>query len=537
MNRLFRGLAAGLLLVLPVLASLHGAADEPPAVPPVPGGTWKVMLPGLRGAGSQPVWLLKIDSKDDAWTGKVLASGVSGDGRRWPKAEVEKVSVAKEALRFTLKAPDLTLPCEVRLVKGADKLFGETSLRGEFTPIELERTTLTTLEPFDQARESLATLKPGAEVTLVALSLLGAAEEHKVKPAEARSWAEKAVKSAELYGPGWHRETLINVAEALVRQKGYETVGLPYAQRAERMLGPKEPPAVQKRVLEVLATALEKAGKEEDAKLVQARLKKLDFSVKLAAYPGRTSKSDRVVLIEEFTGAGCKECVASDQAADALAKTFKGGEVVVLRYHLNAPESDPLAGTATDSRAAYYEVKGLPTVHLDGRELAVVGGSATEAQEAYDQYYKAVVPRLEKEAGASLKVEAQVKGGKINIRAEASKLSRPEENVRLRVVLVEEQVAYKGSNGLTVHRHVVRDVPGGVGTPFKDKTATASITIDLEELRKKHLAFLDKVNEKRPYPSKERPLELKKLRVVAFVQDDNTQEILQTAAVNVKEGE
>ena len=60
-----------------------------------------------------------------------------------------------------------------------------------------------------------------------------------------------------------------------------------------------------------------------------------------------------------------------------------------------------------------------------------------------------------------------------------------------------------------------------------------TFTVDVEELRKKLKAYLDKYGEKRPFPNKDRPLELKKLRVIAFVQNDKNGEVMQSAQVEV----
>src|SRR5262249_47270406 len=106
------------------------------------------------------------------------------------------------------------------------------------------------------------------------------------------------------------------------------------------------------------------------------------------------------------------------------------------------------------------------------------------------------------------------------------------DEVRLRVALVEEEVAYKGSNGLPVHHHVVRAMPGGAdGTVLKGKSEKKTFTVDLAELKKKLADYLDKYAAKRPFPGKERLMELK---VVAFVQNDRGGEVLQAAQVDVR---
>ena len=48
------------------------------------------------------------------------------------------------------------------------------------------------------------------------------------------------------------------------------------------------------------------------------------------------------VLVELFTGAECPPCVAADLAFDALGKTYKPTDVVLLEYHLHIPGPDAL---------------------------------------------------------------------------------------------------------------------------------------------------------------------------------------------------
>jgi len=56
------------------------------------------------------------------------------------------------------------------------------------------------------------------------------------------------------------------------------------------------------------------------------------------------------------------------------------------------------------------------------------------------------------------------------------------------------------------------------------------------ELKKELTKYLDDYNKKADDPlPKERPMELKKLSVVALVQDDNTREVLQSVQVDVED--
>jgi hypothetical protein len=523
MVRLPLALLAGLVLVLPGLAQ---AADPVP-----PAGNWKVFLP-MRPGGNAALWIVKLEQKESKWTGSVLAGSEGA-----PKTTLENLRVTKEMLSFDLKLPAFVIRFEGKVPAAkATKVYGTGGVRSDVVPMELEQTTLTSLDSFSLNKETLAKGATGTDAVRAGLTLLRQAEARKATPAEVRSWADKTVKGAELYGPRFQQDIVLVVVGSLNQQKGFEKIALQYAQRAERALEPKTPPAAQKKVLDALADALEKAGKEEDAKEVRARIKKLDFRVKPKVFAGRKAKSDRVVLVELFTGAQCPPCVAADLAFDALGKTFKTTEVIRLQYHLHIPRPDPLTSPDSEARAKFYEsVEGTPALLINGKPGPQGGGDSSEAPEKYTEYVDAIEPQLERPSKAEIKVSAALKGNKLTITAEVSKLTEMGPDVRLRLALVEEEVAYKGTNGLGVHQHVVRAMPGGVdGTPLKEKTGKKTVTVDLEKLRKDLKNYLTKYAEKRPFPSKDQPLDLKKLRVIAFVQNDESLEVLQAVQTDVK---
>ena len=79
-----------------------------------------------------------------------------------------------------------------------------------------------------------------------------------------------------------------------------------------------------------------------------------------------------------------------------------------------------------------------------------------------------------------------------------------------------------------------RGTPGGVdGLVLKEKNSQQSISVDLDELRQNLVKYLDTFAKENPFPYADRPLELKDLKVVAFVQDDATGEILQAAQIDL----
>lgn len=517
-------------LILLGTAITQEKADD---TPPPPSGTWKILLPMLRGAGSNPLWLLSFEKKGDTYEGKVLDTAP-----KWPKGKLSNVTVTKDRIKFSLDTPDISFPCDIKIPEGkTDKLMGTALVRKTPTPVELERTTIATLSPFELLKDDLARKPLGVEAVQIALNLLSEAEERKAKPGEIRAWAEKAVKSADLYGPAWQRDIIVTVAEILSSGDAeMAKIGLQYARRAERSLEGKEPPAIQKRVIEALATSLSKSGKADEAKEMLAKLKKLDFRIKPKAFAGRKSKSDRAVLVELFTGAQCPPCVAADMAFDALSETYKGSEVVLLQYHVHVPGPDPLTNPDSEARFSYYEdADATPTIFFNGKKAASGGGGTDEAPEKYEDYQDVVNTLIERDSGGKIVVSAKRKGDKVSIETSVSDLKSTGDDVRLRVVVTEKEVEYKGRNGLAKHHHVVRAFAGSdAGTVMKDKMGKFTFTVDVAEVRKKLEAYLKAQNEKRPFPDDKRPLEMKNLSVVAFVQDDKTQQVLQAAVVEVK---
>jgi hypothetical protein len=59
------------------------------------------------------------------------------------------------------------------------------------------------------------------------------------------------------------------------------------------------------------------------------------------------------------------------------------------------------------------------------------------------------------------------------------------------------------------------------------------VTVDLDALRQKLIAYLDDYAKEYPFSDSDRPLELKNLRVVALIQNDDTGAVLQAKQVAV----
>ncbi len=115
-------------------------------------------------------------------------------------------------------------------------------------------------------------------------------------------------------------------------------------------------------------------------------------------------------------------------------------------------------------------------------------------------------------------------------------MKEPKDTLKLRLLLLEDNIRYVGSNGVRFHHHVVRSLLGtGKGIAVKDMkdgkhTATQSIKALQADLKK----YLDEYNTTSPFPYPDRPLALKGSTVVAIIQDDATGEILQ--AIQLENG-
>jgi hypothetical protein len=385
-----------------------------------------------------------------------------------------------------------------------------------------------------------------------AAKLIQQAGRTKADPAEVGRWAALVVQHAAPYGPRYESAICLRLAEQLASQSRYDALASEYARRAEQRFSAKMSADEQVKLLEALAGIHKKAGRASDLARIDTRLAVLnadmdrDYLAKVppfkpATFAGRKSASDRAVVLELFTGAECPPCVAADVAFEALAKTYKPSELVLIQYHLHIPGPDPLTSPASEARWAYYrerfpkDVRGTPTTVFNGAPSGVVGGSITKSEEVYTKHRETVDRLVEEPSGAKFAVTADRHGDTLTVRATVGQLAGPGADKRLRLVLVEESIRYVGGNRLRFHHMVVRAMPGGAdGFKLTEADSKHTATIHLGELRQDLTKYLNAYAvEKRPFPRAARPLDLKDLKVIALVQDDKTGEILQATVADV----
>lgn len=329
---------------------------------------------------------------------------------------------------------------------------------------------------------------------------------------------------------------------------GVADLGLEYARSAHAGLEKDAPPLRRLTFDKFLRDALLARNQKDEAEKMTAAIDKTEAELDAAfekgnvpfevkPFAGRAGKSRRAVLVELFTGAQAVPAVSADVAFAAARKAYGPTDVVLMQYHMHAPFPDALTNADGEARQRYYaaETGGkVPAALLDGQPGPELGGGRAQAADRYSDLVKGLNSLLEEEAGAAIELTAKRKGSKVEMAAEVSGLKAPGKNLRLRFVLVEEVVRYPGVNGQRLHPHVVRSFPGGVSGLALGKDGRHTATADLEEVRESLTAYLKAFQAKARVQFRELPLGLKKLKVVAFVQDDDTKKVLQAAQVDVE---
>jgi hypothetical protein len=562
MPRSLLRLSAVVILAAAVLtiAGRAPAADAPLA------GNWT--FKDVTNGNDVTLAILQIEEKDGKTEVKSLSAPLLGD-----KMVLKNVRVDGRSLHFDFEAGPGLITVSAAAAKGDEKpkvLRGTIKFRTVTLVSVLERTEAKEISAEDAQKKGPAALalekareadpkdRPAALKEVIekfpgsgadysaAESLFQHDVKEGAKDDDLRADAERVFKAAAPFGPDLVRAARLNVPATLARAEKVSPLAVEYASAAEKALA-NDSPTYTASVLKTLELALRKTGKADDAKAVSARVaeieKVLDVEFEKTAIPfkpeefkGRKGKSNRVAVVELFTGAQCPPCVSADIAFDAAAKTYKPSDVVLLQYHLHIPGPDPLTNADSEKRQKYYgdDIRGTPTMFVNGTTTPPLGGLKQHGEDRYGTLRKLIDGALETDATADLKLSVDRKGDALDIKATVADLKKPGEKVHLRFVLIEDVARYAGSNGQRLHHHVVRAFPGGTeGFPLKEAKGEQTVKVVIKDLRDTLNAYLDEAGKRRPFRDDERPLDLKHLKVVALIQDDDSKEILQAAQVEV----
>jgi hypothetical protein len=156
-----------------------------------------------------------------------------------------------------------------------------------------------------------------------------------------------------------------------------------------------------------------------------------------------------------------------------------------------------------------------------------------QAPDLLKELRAAIDPYLTEKTDLKLDVSAKANGSKIAITAKAGGLKKFPDEVRLRLALAEDKIAFVAGNGIRVHDSIVRTMPGGADgiEPEKGELAFTG-DVDLLKLKSQLTKYLAKA-ESNGAEFDEKPLDFKDLHLIAFLQNSDTNEILQAVAVPV----
>ena len=275
------------------------------------------------------------------------------------------------------------------------------------------------------------------------------------------------------------------------------------------------------------------------------------------AYKPTSARTRRMVLAEVFTGAGCPPCVSVDLGFDGALERYSRKDVAVLMYHMHIPQPDPLTSQWTDSRGKAYAITGVPNFAVDGEKDNRGGGGRDNTKMSYERIVAKLDKALETAPEADLQVSASLEGNTVRVKATPANLKDGKDKVQLQIVLVEELISYSGENGVRFHPMVVRnianlDVPPKATTPTtppvggftvdRANPAAAEYTFDLAKISADAKTYLDDYEKNgRHGPDtrfSKKPVQVNtaNLSVVAFLQEEPTKKVLQSAYVKVGSG-
>lgn len=547
-------------LLLLTLAGCRGTVAAPT------NGFWRVVL--LHPGEETVLFVVETTQKSSGVEARLVEAGQ----KPFATAKIEARRDEDGGLRLSVTGNDIVDMTFVAYPPEGEShpklLLGWAKRPGELQFVRFERTDETKLDPkklttrdpaagelfrairMENLKEREAALRKLADEHPsdvlgfhAGLGLMGLLAKQGAKPEEIRERAERGLAFAATHGSVPKAQTLNDVARILIAT-GYDpALALEYAQKADEAIGTSASEAEQAIVVRTLLAALRHAGRKDEAEKTAERLEGLEQALDAAfqkkAIPfdieplTRKGDGDRVALVELFTGAHCPPCVAADIAFDALLKAQRGGDVALVQYHIHTPGPDPMGNADVDQRKEYYNPAGAPMYYVNGRAGPDGGGPPELAREIYGELLKAVRPSLSAKAEASLSLRVTRDGDTLTVAADVGGLKKTGNDVRLRLALVQEMARFTGNNGQRLHHHIVRALIGGPGgVPLTAASATPQATLRLAELDRKQKEYLDK----RHFPEEGRPVGLGHFKVVGFIQDDATREVIQAAEADVPSG-
>jgi hypothetical protein len=227
-----------------------------------------------------------------------------------------------------------------------------------------------------------------------------------------------------------------------------------------------------------------------------------------------------------------------------------------------------MTNPASQARFKYYSGGGVPSYTIDGAALQSGGGGKDQTKAFYQRVNPLIEKRLEVGPEASLKLDASLENGVVKVaaqvaldkaamekaKAEAKPAGETKDvkaatSYKLHVLLVEETLRYQGENGIRIHPVVVRAMGGfmaggftldsakigdakgeAVNTRFDIAAISAALKKNIDDFEASRSKDRDE-----PFTFNERKdgINANNLSIVAFVQDQKSKKVLQSAIIRL----
>ena len=238
--------------------------------------------------------------------------------------------------------------------------------------------------------------------------------------------------------------------------------------------------------------------------------------------------TERRLLHEIFTGSTCGPCFDADGIIIDLLED-NPGEYVQIAYHVG---SDPYISAESTGRRMYYlpdeDTYSIPYLHVDGIHgfhPVEVNNDAGYTQTDFDTF-------AEEPCFLELSVSHTTTEQTVDITVDMLPLQDDEnENLHLIVAIIENTTHLnEGTNGLTAFHHVMKkmvpDLQGtAIGPLIKGEAIALNFSYTFQGEYDDSTGISNPVN----HSSAHTVEEFEDLSVVAFVQDDTTWKVLQSA--------
>jgi hypothetical protein len=217
-------------------------------------------------------------------------------------------------------------------------------------------------------------------------------------------------------------------------------------------------------------------------------------------------------IIEHFTNSSDPESAPADSIVNAFTSE-NASSVINLQYHTSAPANDPFYidnPVIPTTRQLYYDMSTVPFSLLNG-------GTRSDHRFNYNptkpEYAEIVVESLV-DSKFFLSAKTLIEGSDLWVEARVKALKEmPWGEYSLRIAVIEPQInRIKGDNGVNIFRNVVKMMlPGATGTIFTQSWMPADSVTVVEMWPVKNV------------------YDISRLQVIAFIQDESTSEIYQSA--------